>query len=121
MRRRARRRELRLRQMSNACDAFYRPRGREAEGPRGRGAEGPRGRGAEARRGRARAGNSTTCYRSALMLEIVLEEPGRFVTKDAPEPRPAPGEALVRVHRIGVCGTDLHAFGGRQPFFTYPR
>ncbi len=32
-----------------------------------------------------------------------------------------PGEALVRIHRIGVCGTDLHAFAGRQPFFTYPR
>jgi threonine dehydrogenase-like Zn-dependent dehydrogenase len=27
----------------------------------------------------------------------------------------------VRVHRIGVCGTDLHAFAGRQPFFHYPR
>ncbi len=34
---------------------------------------------------------------------------------------PAPGEALVRVHRVGVCGTDLHAFRGRQPFFSYPR
>jgi threonine dehydrogenase-like Zn-dependent dehydrogenase len=28
---------------------------------------------------------------------------------------------LVRVHRIGVCGTDIHAFSGRQPFFSYPR
>jgi len=28
---------------------------------------------------------------------------------------------LVRVHRIGVCGTDIHAFRGDQPFFTYPR
>ena len=27
----------------------------------------------------------------------------------------------MRVHRIGVCGTDIHAFGGKQPFFTYPR
>ena len=27
----------------------------------------------------------------------------------------------MRVRRIGVCGTDLHAFAGRQPFFTYPR
>lgn len=36
-------------------------------------------------------------------------------------PAPGPGEALVRVHRVGVCGTDLHAFRGRQPFFTYPR
>ena len=34
---------------------------------------------------------------------------------------PAPGEALVRVHRIGICGTDLSAFAGRQPFFNYPR
>ncbi len=31
------------------------------------------------------------------------------------------GEALVRVHRVGICGTDLHAYRGRQPFFTYPR
>lgn len=40
-----------------------------------------------------------------------------------PEPDASlePGEALVRVHRIGVCGTDIHAFNGKQPFFTYPR
>ena len=30
-------------------------------------------------------------------------------------------EAVVRVHRVGICGTDLHAFRGNQPFFTYPR
>jgi 2-desacetyl-2-hydroxyethyl bacteriochlorophyllide A dehydrogenase len=34
---------------------------------------------------------------------------------------PASGEALVRVRAIGVCGTDLHAFRGDQPFFSYPR
>jgi threonine dehydrogenase-like Zn-dependent dehydrogenase len=28
---------------------------------------------------------------------------------------------LVRVHRVGICGTDWHAYHGRQPFFTYPR
>ena len=28
---------------------------------------------------------------------------------------------LVRVRRVGICGTDLHAFTGTQPFFTYPR
>src|SRR3954467_6000913 len=56
------------------------------------------------------------------MLQITLNEPGRFsATTAAAEPRPAPGEALVRVHRIGVCGTDLHAFAGKQPFFAYPR
>ncbi len=55
------------------------------------------------------------------MLNIVLEKPGRFIAEDRPEPPPAPGHALVRVHRIGVCGTDVHAFAGDQPFFTYPR
>ena len=27
----------------------------------------------------------------------------------------------MRVHRVGICGTDLHAYRGRQPFFNYPR
>jgi 2-desacetyl-2-hydroxyethyl bacteriochlorophyllide A dehydrogenase len=55
------------------------------------------------------------------MRQIVLERPGSFVSQEADTPRPRSGEALVRVHRVGVCGTDLHAFAGRQPFFTYPR
>ncbi len=55
------------------------------------------------------------------MLQVTLDQPGRFSPHDGPVPVPAPGEALVRVHRIGVCGTDLHAFAGKQPFFTYPR
>lgn len=55
------------------------------------------------------------------MRQIVLEEPGRFVRRDVEAPVPAADEALVRVRRMGVCGTDLHAFAGRQPFFTYPR
>lgn len=56
------------------------------------------------------------------MQALRLEEPGRLVALDAPAPAaPGPGQALVRVHRIGVCGTDIHAFGGKQPFFSYPR
>lgn len=56
------------------------------------------------------------------MKSMILVEPGSFRAVDLPEAPPlAPGEALVRVRRVGVCGTDLHAFHGRQPFFTYPR
>lgn len=56
------------------------------------------------------------------MQTIILEEPGRFVLVDMAEPEaPGPGEALVRVRRVGICGTDLHAYRGRQPFFSYPR
>jgi 2-desacetyl-2-hydroxyethyl bacteriochlorophyllide A dehydrogenase len=55
------------------------------------------------------------------MFQIALEKPGQFSVTDGPIPRQAPGDARVRVHSIGVCGTDLHAFAGKQPFFTYPR
>ncbi len=56
------------------------------------------------------------------MKAVVLVKPGelRVADVDSPPP-PAPDEALVRVRRVGVCGTDLHAFHGRQPFFSYPR
>jgi 2-desacetyl-2-hydroxyethyl bacteriochlorophyllide A dehydrogenase len=43
------------------------------------------------------------------------------VWTDVSEPVPAAGDALVRVRRCGVCGTDIHALAGKQPFFSYPR
>jgi len=55
------------------------------------------------------------------MKSLVLEQPGSLVWKDIPAPVPGTGEALVRVRRCGVCGTDIHALAGRQPFFSYPR
>lgn len=56
------------------------------------------------------------------MKTIRLEKPGQFALLEAEPPGVAsPEEAIVRVRRIGVCGTDLHAFAGKQPFFTYPR
>jgi 2-desacetyl-2-hydroxyethyl bacteriochlorophyllide A dehydrogenase len=56
------------------------------------------------------------------MQTIVLDQPGQFrLTSTAAPQAPGPGEALVRVHRVGICGTDLHAFRGTQPFFSYPR
>lgn len=57
-----------------------------------------------------------------LMKALVLEAPGRLSLQELPEASsPQDGEVLVRVHRAGVCGTDIHAFNGRQPFFNYPR
>jgi 2-desacetyl-2-hydroxyethyl bacteriochlorophyllide A dehydrogenase len=56
------------------------------------------------------------------MKTIVLEQPGRFTPTETAQPgTPGPGEVLVRVLTVGICGTDLHAFEGTQPFFTYPR
>ena len=56
------------------------------------------------------------------MKTIVLEKPGDFQLTERPNPgSPPPGEALVRIRRVGVCGSDIHAYKGNQPFFTYPR
>jgi alcohol dehydrogenase len=56
------------------------------------------------------------------MKAILLEKPLHFTHIDIPEPpQPGPGEALVRVHRVGICGTDLSGYLGKMPFFSYPR
>lgn len=55
------------------------------------------------------------------MKSIVCEQPGQFVSRVVDRPELKPDDAIVRVTSIGICGTDLHAYRGRQPFFTYPR
>ncbi len=56
------------------------------------------------------------------MKAISLNEPQQFSRIEVSEP-PAPGagEVLVRVHRIGICGTDYSGYLGKMPFFSYPR
>lgn len=56
------------------------------------------------------------------MKAIYFDEPGRVVMRQAPEPGDlGRGMARVRVHCIGICGTDLSGFLGKMPFFSYPR
>ncbi|WP_422660541.1 zinc-binding alcohol dehydrogenase family protein [Paenibacillus sp. EC2-1] len=56
------------------------------------------------------------------MNGIVCQHIGSFQYQyNLPEPTMKSGEAIVRVRRIGICGTDMHAYQGNQPFFTYPR
>jgi len=56
------------------------------------------------------------------MRAILLEKPEHFRSIDISEPnQPGPGEALVRVHRVGICGTDLSGYLGKMPFYSYPR
>src|SRR5690242_7286873 len=52
-----------------------------------------------------------------IMKAIQLQAPERFAVIDVPEPpAPGPGEALVRVHRVGICGTDVSGYLGTMPF-----
>jgi L-iditol 2-dehydrogenase len=52
--------------------------------------------------------------------QAILIAPGRISINEIEEPRPGPGEVLVRVQRIGVCGSDIHVFHGKHPFTNYP-
>ena len=55
------------------------------------------------------------------MKAIILEKPEHFTYADIDEPaQPGLGEALVEVHRVGICGTDVSGYLGKMPFFTYP-
>jgi len=55
------------------------------------------------------------------MKYIICQEPGSFLLKEKDKPVKGRNEALLKVKEIGICGTDLHAYGGNQAFFTYPR
>src|SRR3954465_1735694 len=56
-----------------------------------------------------------------MMQIIVCEEPGKLALSNSEKPAIQEGYAQIRIRRIGICGTDLHAFEGTQPYFSYPR
>jgi 2-desacetyl-2-hydroxyethyl bacteriochlorophyllide A dehydrogenase len=52
---------------------------------------------------------------------IICERPGQLTVIERPRPERGPGEVLLKIRRVGLCGTDYHIFAGDQPFFEYPR
>lgn len=55
------------------------------------------------------------------MKALICSTPGEFEYRTLDYPERKQGHTLLRIRRIGVCGTDLHAFEGTQPYFEYPR
>ena len=55
------------------------------------------------------------------MRALICTEPGIFEYKEIAAPTLQPGNAIIQIKRLGICGTDLHAFKGTQPYFSYPR
>ena len=55
------------------------------------------------------------------MLTVICETPGTLRAEQREAPQRAEGEVLLRVRRVGVCGTDMHIFTGNQPYLNYPR
>ena len=46
------------------------------------------------------------------MLQATMTSPGKIEYSEIPRPRPAAGEVLIEVKRIGVCGSDIHVYHG---------
>ena len=55
------------------------------------------------------------------MRAVVVSEPGKASVVEVAEPEVKAGEALLQVRMIGLCGTDLNTFRGRNPLVTFPR
>ncbi len=55
------------------------------------------------------------------MNTLICEEPKKLIWAQRNIPLPKKNEALIKIKTVGICGTDIHAWGGNQPFFNYPR
>lgn len=54
------------------------------------------------------------------MKRATMTAPGQIEITQAAIPSPGPGEVLLRIQRIGVCGSDIHVFHGKHPYTSYP-
>jgi 2-desacetyl-2-hydroxyethyl bacteriochlorophyllide A dehydrogenase len=55
------------------------------------------------------------------MKAVICESPGSLIIAERPLPARGPEDVLLRVRRVGVCGTDMHIVRGTQPYLSYPR
>ena len=57
---------------------------------------------------------------SKTMLQQVMTAPGQIIFQEVPVPVPQKGQVLVRIMKIGICGSDIHVYHGKHPFTKYP-
>ncbi len=54
------------------------------------------------------------------MRQAVMTAPGSIELRSVAEPKAGPGQVLMRIRRIGICGSDVHVNHGKHPFVDYP-
>ena len=54
------------------------------------------------------------------MKQAIMTAPGKIQLQNIAAPTPGPGEVLLRIQRIGVCGSDVHVYHGKHPYTKYP-
>ena len=55
-----------------------------------------------------------------MMLQQVMTAPGEIEFREVPVPEPEENQVLVKIRKIGVCGSDIHVYHGEHPFTSYP-
>ena len=54
------------------------------------------------------------------MLQEVMTAPKEIIFQEVPIPEPANNQVLLKIRRIGICGSDIHVYHGLHPFTKYP-
>ena len=54
------------------------------------------------------------------MLQQVMTKPGEITFREIPVPKPGPDQVLVKIKKIGICGSDIHVYHGSHPYTSYP-
>lgn len=54
------------------------------------------------------------------MIQQVMTEPGKIIFRETETPKPGAGQVLVKIKKIGICGSDIHVYHGTHPFTSYP-
>ena len=54
------------------------------------------------------------------MLQAVMTAPGDIEFRDVPIPQVGSGQVLIKIKRIGICGSDIHVYHGKHPYTSYP-
>lgn len=54
------------------------------------------------------------------MIQQVMTAPGEIRFRKVPVPSPGEDQVMVKIHSIGICGSDIHVYHGKHPFTKYP-
>ena len=54
------------------------------------------------------------------MKQAIMTAPGQIDFREIEQPKPRSSEVLIKVKRIGVCGSDIHVYHGLHPYTSYP-
>ena len=54
------------------------------------------------------------------MIQQLMTEPGKITFREVPVPQPGPDQVLIRIKKIGICGSDIHVYHGSHPYTPYP-